>query len=96
MPEAVGARTVLGLPWPTSTAPGAARFRANTSSLSYRALVSYAATELAIDVARQQGGVSLQSIADGLWRNDLIDLSGLTSRVNTLVVAFLGTWLIAG
>lgn len=96
MPEALGARTVLGLPWPTSTAPGAARFRATTSSLSYRALVSYAATELAIDVARQQGGVSLSSVEAGLWRNDLIDLSGLTSRINTLVVAFLGTWLIAG
>lgn len=96
MPEALGARTVLGLPWPTSTAPGAARFRANTASTSYRALVSYAATELAIDVARQQGGITLDSIAQGIWRNDLIDLSGLTSRVNTLVVAFLGTWLIAG
>lgn len=96
MPEALGARTVLGLPWPTSTAPGAARFRSTTESLSYRALVSYAATELAIDVARQQGGVSLDSVADGIWRNDLIDLSGLTSRVNLLVVAFLGTWLIAG
>ncbi|HET7489346.1 MAG TPA: hypothetical protein VFJ85_15560 [Acidimicrobiales bacterium] len=96
MPEALGARTVLGLPWPTSTAPGAARFRATTSSTSYRALVSYAATELAIDVARQQGGISLESIEQGIWRNDLIDLSGLTSRVNILVVAFLGTWLIAG
>ncbi|MGI8684187.1 MAG: hypothetical protein ACR2MO_03675 [Acidimicrobiales bacterium] len=96
MPEAIGARTVLGLPWPTSTAPGAARFRSTTSSLSYRALVSYAAAELAIDVARRQGGVSLDSVEAGIWRNDLIDLTGLTSRVNTLVVAFLGTWLIAG
>ena len=96
MPEALGARTVLGLPWPTSAAPGAARFRSTTSSISYRALVSYAATELAIDVARRQGGVSLASVEAGLWRNDLVDLAGLTSRVNTLVVAFLGTWLIAG
>lgn len=96
MPEAIGARTVLGLPWPTSAAPGAARFRSTTESLSYRALVSYAAAELAIDVARRQGGVSLESVEAGIWRNDLIDLTGLTSRVNTLVVAFLGTWLIAG
>lgn len=96
MPEALGARTVLGLPWPTSTAPGAARFRATTSSTSYRALVSYAATELAIDVARQQGGVTLESVEAGLWHNDLIDLSGLTSRVNIIVFSFLGTWLIAG
>lgn len=96
MPEALGARTVLGLPWPTSAAPGAARFRATTASQSYRALVSYAATELAIDVARQQGMVSLESVQAGLWRNDLIDLDGLTSRLNTTVVAFLGTWLIVG
>ena len=96
MPEALGARTVLGLPWPTSTAPGAARFRATTQSTSYRALVSYAATELAIDVARQKGGVSLDSVETGSWRSDLFDLVGLNSRANTLVVAFLGTWLIAG
>lgn len=96
MPEALGARTVLGLPWPTSTAPGAARFRSTTESTSYRALVSYAATELAIDVARQQGVVSLGSVDAGTWRTDLVDLSGLTNRVNTLVSAFLGTWLIAG
>ncbi|MGQ0520139.1 MAG: ABC transporter substrate-binding protein [Actinomycetota bacterium] len=96
MPEALGARTVLGLPWPTSTAPGAARFRATTESTSYRALVSYAAAELAIDVARQQGVVSVESVGAGTWRTDLVDLSGLTNRVNTLVSAFLGTWLIAG
>lgn len=94
MPEAVGARTVLGLPWPTSALPGAARFRSTTSSLSYRALVSYAATELAIDVARRQGSVSLETVKAGTWRTDLIDLSGLTSHVTTLVAAFLGTWLI--
>ncbi|MGH9179315.1 MAG: hypothetical protein ACRD0N_12280 [Acidimicrobiales bacterium] len=96
MPEALGARTVLGLPWPTSAAPGAARFRATTSSTSYRALVSYAATELAIDVARQQGTLSLGSVEAGSWRTDLVDLTGLSNRMNTLVWAFLGTWLIAG
>lgn len=96
MPEAVGSRTVLGLPWPTSTAPGAARFRATTQSTSYRALVSYAATELAIDVARQQGSLSVASVDAGNWRSDLVDMAGATNRVNTLVIAFLGTWLIAG
>lgn len=96
LPEALGARTVLGLPWPTSNAPGAARFRATTQSTSYRALVSYAATELAIDVARQKGGVSLDTVETGAWRSDLFDLIGLNSRANTLVVAFLGTWLIVG
>lgn len=96
MPEALGARTILGLPWPTSTAPGAARFRATTESTSYRALVSYAATELAIDVARQQGTLSLGSVEAGSWRTDLLDLTGLSNRMTSLVWAFLGTWLIAG
>ena len=93
MPEAIGARTVLGLPWPTADTPGAARFRSTTRSTSYRALVSYAATELAIEVARQKGGVSLQAVEQGAWRSDLFDMNGLESRVNNLVAAFLGTWL---
>lgn len=95
MPEALGARTVLALPWPTSMAPGALRFRSTTQSTSYRALVSYAAAELAIDVARQQGTVSVGSVGAGTWRSDLLDLAGLTSRVGSHVVAFLGTWLLA-
>lgn len=93
MPEALGARTVLGLPWPTADTPGAARFRSTTRSTSYRALVSYAATELAIEVARQKGGVSVEAVEQGAWRSDLFDLDGVDSRVNNLVAAFLGTWL---
>ncbi|MEO6120613.1 MAG: hypothetical protein ABIW46_05245 [Acidimicrobiales bacterium] len=93
LPEAMGARTVLSLPWPTSVLPGAARFRATTESTSYRALVSYAATELAIDVARQSGDLSVASVAAGAWRSDLLDLVGLSSRLPILVTAFLGTWL---
>lgn len=93
MPEALGARTVLGLPWPTADTAGAARFRSATRSTSYRALVSYAATELAIEVARQKGGVSVDAVRQGTWRSDLFDMNGLESRVNNLVAAFLGTWL---
>ena len=93
LPEALGARTVLGLPWPTADTPGAARFRSTTRSTSYRALVSYAATELAIEVARQKGDVSLDAVRHGAWRSDLLDLNGLESRVNNLVAVFLGTWL---
>ncbi|MGH9150963.1 MAG: hypothetical protein ACRD03_00865, partial [Acidimicrobiales bacterium] len=93
MPEALGARTVLGLPWPSSDTPGAARFRSTTRSTSYRALVSYAATELAIEVARQKGGVSVEAVREGTWRSDLFDMDGLETRVNNLVAAFLGTWL---
>ena len=93
LPEATGTRTVLGLPWPTSSAPGAARFRATTTSQSYRALVSYAATELAIDVARQTGTVSVASMADRAWRSDLVELDGATNRVGSIASALFGAWI---
>lgn len=86
-------RTVLALPWPTSSDPGAARFRASTRSQSYRALVSFAAAELAIDVARQRGSVSLPAVASGTWRSDLLDLVGVTGRVGSVVVAGSGSWV---
>lgn len=91
--EATGARTVLALPWPTSSAPGAARFRANTVSQSYRALVSYAATELAIDVARQTGTVSLASMAGRAWPSDLFTVDGVTNRVGSTASALFGAWI---
>ncbi|MGH9158316.1 MAG: ABC transporter substrate-binding protein, partial [Acidimicrobiales bacterium] len=93
LPEALGVRTVLALPWPTSLLPGAARFRASSETTSYRALISYAATELAIDVARQSGDLSVASVAAGTWRSDLLDLVGLSSRMPIVVTAILGTWL---
>lgn len=93
LPEATGARTVLALPWPTSSAPGAARFRANTVSQSYRALVSYAATELAIDVARQTGTVSLASMAGRAWHSDLFAVDGATIRVGSTASALFGAWI---
>jgi len=93
LPEASGSRTVLSLPWPTSILPGAARFRATAESSSYRAMVSYAATELAIAVARQTGDLSVASVAAGTWRSDLLDLRGLVSATPIVVTALLGTWL---
>jgi ABC-type branched-subunit amino acid transport system substrate-binding protein len=88
-----GPRTVLALPWPTWDVPGAARFRASTQSSSYRALVSFAAAELAIDVARQAGGISLPAMAFGSWRSDLLDVVGNTTETGAVVVAGVGTWL---
>ncbi|HVE45422.1 MAG TPA: ABC transporter substrate-binding protein [Acidimicrobiales bacterium] len=93
LPEATGARTVLALPWPTSSAPGAARFRATTSSESYRALVSYAATELAIDVARQTGTVSPASMAGRTWHSDLVELNGVVNRPGSIASALFGAWI---
>lgn len=96
LPYAAGARTVLGLPWPTSPVPGTARFRAGTHSLSYRALVSFAAAELAIDVARRHGALSMASITAGTWRTDLVDLVGTTNRSQSVVAAAPQAWLPAG
>jgi hypothetical protein len=89
--EARGARTVLGLPWPTSSGTGTARFRAAVGAGSYRALVSFAATELALDVARRRGVVSVSSLAGGVWRSDLFEVSGTAIRVLP-VVASANAW----
>lgn len=91
---ALGARTVLSLPWPTSPAAGAERFRSvTTGSTSYRALVSFAAVELAVDVARQQGALSLGAIGAGEWHTDLVDLVGSTARAGAVVAASPFGWL---
>ena len=90
VPEAQGARTMLGLPWPTSSAVGAARFRSIASSRSYRALVSFAATEVALDVARQHGTVSLPAVGRGTWRSDLVELGGTAVRARPAVVGAQG------
>lgn len=91
--DASGTRTVLAFPWPTSKAPGAARFRSTNQSVSYRALVSFAAAELAIAVARDAGAVSLAALSDGTWRTDLVNFVGTTSRSDTVVTASPSAWL---
>jgi hypothetical protein len=55
--------------------------------------VSFAAAELAIDVARQGAGVSLPAMAMGSWRSDLFDLIGTTSQTGAVVVAGVGSWV---
>ncbi|MDQ3574570.1 MAG: hypothetical protein M3404_06565, partial [Actinomycetota bacterium] len=82
--EARGSRTVLGLPWPTSSAAGAERFRSAVGTRSYRALVSFAATELAIKVAREKGAVSVPAVAGGTWRSDLFEVNGLSTRTDVV------------
>ena len=80
-PGLVGSRTVLGLPWPGGDTAGAARFRnAVRNGGSYRALVSFAATELAVSIARTAGHVNLAAVDGGRWSGDLFELTG---RVNT-------------
>lgn len=88
--EARGARTVLALPWPTSPGNGPARFRAAGGARSYRALVSFAATELAIEVARQKGAVSTATVAAGTWRSDLFEMTGISVRLVSVVLGVEG------
>jgi hypothetical protein len=93
-PAAQGVRTVLGLPWPDSDTPGANRYRAAVpDGHSYRALVSFAAVELAIQVARAEGTVRIDRISSGRWRSDLFDLEGGHHRPRPVMVASFGTWL---
>jgi len=85
--------TVLGLPWPTSASPGAARFRAAVPGVdSYRALVSFAATELAIDVARTTGAVTMAAEASSTWRSDLVDFDGPSNLGEQAVTDGPGGW----
>jgi hypothetical protein len=91
-PETWGAHTLLALPSPSAPLPGAARFRASTDSRSYRAMVSLAAVELAIEVARQHGDVTPAAVARGSWKTDLVDIGGGTARA-TYVVAGPTGWL---
>ena len=72
--------TVLGLPWPQSASPGASQFRAAVPGVSsYQALVSYAAVEMAVQVARATGALSMPSLSSGTWQNDLYDFAGITN-----------------
>jgi len=84
--EARGARTVLGLPWPTSPGDGPARFRAAEGPRSYRAMVSFAATELAVEVARRRGAVSTAAVASAAWHSDLFDVGGTAIRPVPVVI----------
>lgn len=90
-----GARTVLGLPWPTSQNPGSVRFQvALLGSRSYRALVSFAAAELAVQMARSKGSVSAESArSGGSWRSDLLELEGAVNRGAVVVVAGPDGWM---
>jgi Periplasmic binding protein len=93
--DTVGAYTVLGFPWPTSDVPAAARFRrAVPGATSYRALVSFAAAELAILVARSQGEVSAGAVSRGVWRTDLLHFQGVVNRGATVVAAVPGGWAV--
>jgi ABC-type branched-subunit amino acid transport system substrate-binding protein len=96
VPELLGARTVLGLPWPTSPDAGAARFRAAVGSSSYRALVSFAAAELAIQVARAKSVITPDTISSQSWKTDLTRFDGMSNTGARVDVAGPGGWFPTG
>lgn len=87
-----GARSVLGLPWPTAPDSGGARFRLSAGSTSYRALVSFAAVELAVDSARSAGG-KVGLTAGQRVRTDLIHVTDNGNDQTLLVTAGPTGWL---
>lgn len=92
-PAAQGVRTVLGLPWPDSDTPGANRYRAAVpGGHSYRALVSFAAVELAVQAARNDGAVRTERLRAGSWRSDLFHLEDGHHQERPVMVASLGRW----
>ncbi|MGH9034470.1 MAG: hypothetical protein ACRD0O_01790, partial [Acidimicrobiia bacterium] len=95
-PAAQGSRTFLGLPWPSSDEPGARRFRAaaggDRAVRSYRALVTFAAVEAAVEATAATGS---PAPATGRFRSDLYDIDGGANRAGGVVRAGFGRWATA-
>lgn len=91
-PSATGSQTMLGLPWPTSDQSGARQFRSVTGSTSYPAEVAYAAAQLAIQVARSQGTLTMAQLSDRSWSTALYQYAGSTNSGAQIVTAGAGAW----
>ncbi len=88
--------TVLGLPWPGSSSPGAALFRSVVpGDSSYQALVSFAAVEMAVQVARSVGVLTLHGLAAGTWQNSLYNFAGADNVGAQVVEQSAGNWVSA-
>ena len=87
------ARTVLGVPWPMSTSSGAIRYRSEVpGALSYRAIVSFAAAESAVDIARGANGLSASAISAASLESDLLPLDHGRNTGASVVAAVDGRW----
>jgi hypothetical protein len=92
-PSAQGSRTVLGFPWPGGDDPGARRYQsAVPGGRSYRALVSFAAVELAVQIARADGTIRADRVTTAEWRSDLFHLDHGRPLRRPVMTASLGTW----
>ncbi|MFN2543383.1 MAG: hypothetical protein ABR600_02265 [Actinomycetota bacterium] len=92
-----GARTVLGFAWPTDSTTGAEWFRQQVpGTTSYRALVSFAAAELALEVLRADGDVTPELVRAGTWRSPLFRFDDGVNQSARVVVASQDGWLTPG
>ena len=88
--------TALGLPWPDSNSPGAQRFRSEVPGDDcYQALVSFAAVEMAVQVARSTGSLNMASVASKSWSNDLYEYAGADNVGAKVVQETPGGWVSA-
>ena len=85
-------RIALGLPWPTWDDPASARFRQAARSTSYRAMVSFAAAELAILAARRSAGPLTYGAVAGDTDTDALALRGGTLARLHVAEAAAGGW----
>lgn len=87
LPEGFGLAATLGAPGPDDPGPGARRFRAATGvERNYRALVSYAATEVVVAALRADAEDPRAGFAaGGVFRSDLLTLNPSSSPANVAV-----------
>ena len=77
----------------TPDGPGARRYRRQVPyGSSYRAIVSFAAAELALDVLRATGGVTAAPLRSGRWRSDVYDIDGGRNASPRPVTVRFGRW----
>jgi hypothetical protein len=94
---AQGARSAVALSTPNADGSGSGRFRRSAPGCdSYRSLVSFAATELALGVAgASNGALSLTALRDRRWRSDLYDVDGGQHTTSHIVTIRFGRWTTA-
>ncbi|MCA1842460.1 MAG: ABC transporter substrate-binding protein, partial [Actinobacteria bacterium] len=91
---AQGARSAVALSTPNADDTGSSRFRRSAPGCdSYRSLVSFAAAELAVNVAgASNGALTLTALRDRHWSSDLYDVDGGQHTTSHVVSIRFGRW----
>jgi hypothetical protein len=92
-----GARSALALTTPNADDSGSSRFRRSAPGCdSYRSLVSFAATELALGAAGASNGVlTMSGLRERRWSSDLYDVEGGRHTTSRIVSVRWGRWTTA-